>query len=176
MEALVLDNNSTSSKTDSITRTIRSLTKRVEELAACKKTHSILSTIMVSRRHSIIMLSPVMHPLSLSDQLAGILLRQKEHSQTRMPTSSGTILTSASKITIRIMSTTKIQNLLTSSRWKTHLAVEILQKKMPRHSGRFVRVRILTRTWYTQTQGSSKHIKITKTNRLCPLMRNKIWI
>ena len=179
MEALVLDNNSTHSKTDSITRTIRSLTKREEELAASKETLSILNTLMVSRRHPII-LSPVTHPLSLLDHLVEILLQPKEHSQTRlrMPISSsmGTIQTSASKITIRIMSTTKIQNLSTSSRWKTLLAVEILLKKMLRHSGRFARVRILTKTRYTQTPGSSRPNKNSLSIRLCPPMRNMIWI
>ena len=184
MEALVLDNNLTHSKTDSITRTIRSLTKREEELApnASKKiteTLSIQYTPMVSRRHPII-LSPVTHPLSLLDQLVEILQQPKELSQTRlrMPIISimGTIQTSASKITIRIMSTTKIQNLSTSSRWRTLLVVEILLKKMLRHSGRFARVRILTKTRYTQTPGNSRPNINYLSIRLCPPMRNMIWI
>ena len=158
MEALVLDNNSTHSKIDWITRTIRALTKHEEELAANKKTRSIRSKKTVSRlRHSITILSPVTHPLSLSDQLAGILLRQKEHSLIRISiNSSGTIRTSAIKITIRILSMIKIQNQSTSSRWKTPLVAEILLKKMVLRSGKFVKVRILTKISYIQTRDSSK--------------------
>lgn len=160
MEALVLDNNSTHSKIDWITRTIRALTKHEEELAANKKTRFIHSKKTVSRlRHSITILSPVTHPLSLSDQLAGILLRQKEHSLIRISinsSNSGTIRTSAIKITIRILSMIKIQNQSTSSRWKTPLVAEILLKKMVLRSGKFVKVRILTKTSYIQTRDSSK--------------------
>jgi hypothetical protein len=163
MEALVLDNNSTHSKTDWITRTIRALTKHEEELAANKKTRSIHSKKTVSRlRHSITILSPVTHPLSLSDQLAGILLRQKEHSLIRISINSSnswtilTIRTSAIKITIRILSMIKIQNQSTSSRWKTPLVAEILLKKMVLRSGKFVKVRILTKTSYIQIRDSSK--------------------
>lgn len=160
MEALVLDNNSTHSKIDWITRTIRALTKHEEELAANKKTRFIRSKKTVSRlRHSITILSRVTHPLSLSDQLAGILLRQKEHSLIRISinsSNSGTIRTSAIKITIRILSMIKIQNQSTSSRWKTPLVAEILLKKMVLRSGKFVKVRILTKTSYIQTRDSSK--------------------
>ena len=183
MEASVLDNNSTLSKIDSITKTIRALMQK-EELAANKKTHSIPSIKMVSRlRHTIILLSPVTHPLSRSDQLAGILLRLKERSPKRIPisnsrwwsniemTTSGTMRTSAS----RIMSMNKTQNLLTSFHWKTPLAVEILLKKMGPRSERFVRVRILTKTRFIQTLDSSK-LNNSKTIRLCPLMRRMIWI
>lgn len=177
MEASVLDSNSTRRIIiDSITRTIRYLIKHEEELAAILRTHFIHSRKMASRlRHSII-LSPVTHPLSLSDQVEGILLRQREPFQILTPTSNGTTRTWDGKIMIsRIMTSTKTRNQSTSSLWRTRFLEEIPLKKKPRRSGRFVRVRISTKTSYIRTPGNSSHTN-WRTIRLCPLMRSTIWI